>query len=129
MDIRRGSGIDGRDCLRWASWSRSPRNRRAAPLLRRGPRCPSRSVLVSMNGYSQRVRNRWKRLSPLGVLVSLTTKPQSSAAAETWASLSESVRACLHEWIFAEGPESMEEAVSVGRLGLAHHETAEQRRC
>src|SRR6187551_296079 len=34
--------------------------------------------------------------SPLGVLVSLTTKPLNSTAAETWASLSESVRACLH---------------------------------
>jgi len=52
--------------------------------------------------------------SPLGVLVSLTTKPLNSTAAETWASLSESVRACLHEWIFAEGPETMEEVV--GRL-------------
>ena len=54
--------------------------------------------------------------SPLGVQVSLTTKPQSSTTAETWASLSESVRARLQEWIFAEGSESMEAVV--GKLLL-----------
>jgi nicotinamide-nucleotide amidase len=52
--------------------------------------------------------------SPLGVLVSLTTKPQTGASANalnSWASLSETVRARLHEWIFAEGSESMEEVI------------------
>jgi nicotinamide-nucleotide amidase len=52
--------------------------------------------------------------SPLGVLVSLTTKPQTGASAnalKSWASLSASVRARLLEWIFAEGSESMEEVI------------------
>ena len=60
--------------------------------------------------------------SPMGVLVSLTTKPQSSVkAANTWASLSESVRARLREWIFAEGSDSMEAVV--GRLLLKDQRT------
>jgi nicotinamide-nucleotide amidase len=52
--------------------------------------------------------------SPLGVLVSLTAKPgnnSSAKASQSWAALSESVRARLHEWIFAEGSESMEEII------------------
>jgi nicotinamide-nucleotide amidase len=52
--------------------------------------------------------------SPLGVLVSLTTKSQGHASEKVFASLSESIRARLHDWIFAEGDESMEAVV--GRL-------------
>jgi nicotinamide-nucleotide amidase len=48
--------------------------------------------------------------SPLGVLVSLTTKPRNSAA-DLLSALTESVRARLHEWIFAEGSASMEEVI------------------
>ncbi len=59
--------------------------------------------------------------SPLGVLVSLTTKPQSHADADMWNSLSESIRARLHGWIFAEGSESMEAVV--GRLLLKAQRT------
>jgi nicotinamide-nucleotide amidase len=54
--------------------------------------------------------------SPMGVLVSLTGKSRGRASEEKLASLSQSVRARLHEWIFAEGAESME--VVVGRLLL-----------
>jgi len=55
--------------------------------------------------------------SPMGVLVSLTGKSQQGrVSAEKMASLSEMVRGRLHEWIFAEGTESME--VVVGRLLL-----------
>ena len=53
--------------------------------------------------------------SPLGVLVSLTTKPYK-ASGDMLASLSEAVRARLREWIFAEGTDSMEAVV--GRLLL-----------
>ncbi|HET8720601.1 MAG TPA: competence/damage-inducible protein A, partial [Nitrospira sp.] len=62
--------------------------------------------------------------SPLGVLVSLTTKAHTGAAenaSRSWASLTEAVRGRLHEWIFAEGSESMEEVV--GRLLLKEQHT------
>ncbi|HET7910307.1 MAG TPA: competence/damage-inducible protein A [Nitrospira sp.] len=62
--------------------------------------------------------------SPLGVLVSLTTKAHAGAAvnaAKSWASLADAVRARLHEWVFAEGSESMEEVV--GRLLLKEKQT------
>lgn len=49
--------------------------------------------------------------SPLGVLVSLTAKPRNSVTADLLTALSESVRARLHEWIFAEGSVSMEEVI------------------
>ena len=52
--------------------------------------------------------------SPLGVLVSLTTKPHKGAAGDMLASLSDAVRERLHEWIFAEGTDSMEAVI--GRL-------------
>jgi nicotinamide-nucleotide amidase len=52
--------------------------------------------------------------SPLGVAVSLTTNSQAHASEKTFAALSESLRARLHEWIFADGDESMEAVV--GRL-------------
>ncbi|HEY7130306.1 MAG TPA: competence/damage-inducible protein A [Nitrospira sp.] len=58
--------------------------------------------------------------SPSGVLVSLTAKPRSRAA-DILTSLSESVRAHLQEWIFAEGSESMEEVV--GKLLLKDKRT------
>jgi len=54
--------------------------------------------------------------SPMGVLVSLTTKTDGRASAEMFASLSASVRARLSEWIIAEGTDSMEAVV--GRLLL-----------
>jgi nicotinamide-nucleotide amidase len=57
--------------------------------------------------------------SPMGVLVSLTTKPDREAASDMWAALSDSVRIRLGEWIFAEGADSME--VVVGRLLLNEH--------
>jgi len=59
--------------------------------------------------------------SPSGVLVSLTAKPQTRAAAEILTALSESVRARLQEWIFAEGSESMEEVI--GKLLLKDKRT------
>ena len=52
--------------------------------------------------------------SPLGVLVSLTTKPHKGAAGDILASVSNAVRERLHEWIFAEGTDSMEAVI--GRL-------------
>ena len=52
--------------------------------------------------------------SPLGVLVSLTTKPCKGASGDMLASLSDAVRERLHEWIFAEGTDSMEAVI--GRL-------------
>jgi nicotinamide-nucleotide amidase len=52
--------------------------------------------------------------SPLGVLISLTTKSQVRASEKTVASFAQSIRARLHDWIFAEGDESMEAVV--GRL-------------
>lgn len=54
--------------------------------------------------------------SPMGVLVSLTGNSRGPASDEKLASLSESVRARLQEWIFAEGADSME--VVVGRMLL-----------
>jgi nicotinamide-nucleotide amidase len=52
--------------------------------------------------------------SPLGVLVSLTTKPQIKANGRVLESVSSAVRSRLGEWIFAEDSESMEEVI--GRL-------------
>lgn len=52
--------------------------------------------------------------SPLGVLVSLTTKPGIKGNSQVLDALSASVRARLGDWIFAEGSESMEEVI--GRL-------------
>jgi nicotinamide-nucleotide amidase len=52
--------------------------------------------------------------SPLGVLVSLTTKSQVKVTDRVFDALSSSVRHRLSEWIFAEGSESMEEVI--GRL-------------
>jgi nicotinamide-nucleotide amidase len=52
--------------------------------------------------------------SPLGVLVSLTTKPGIKGNSQVLDALASSVRARLGDWIFAEGSESMEEVI--GRL-------------
>ncbi len=54
--------------------------------------------------------------SPMGVLVSLTTKPSGKkmVKADLLQPLAEQVRSRLSEWLFAEGRESMEEVV--GRL-------------
>jgi nicotinamide-nucleotide amidase len=52
--------------------------------------------------------------SPMGVLVSLTTKPDGRVSDETFAELSALVREHLNEWIVAEGADSMEAVV--GRL-------------
>jgi competence/damage-inducible protein CinA-like protein len=52
--------------------------------------------------------------SPMGVLVSLTTKSHARATDDLLATLSESVRARLKDWIFAEGTDSME--VVIGKL-------------
>jgi nicotinamide-nucleotide amidase len=52
--------------------------------------------------------------SPMGVSVSLTTKSHRRSSDKIFASLSKSIRARLHEWIFAEGDDSMEAVV--GRL-------------
>ncbi|MBX3235159.1 MAG: competence/damage-inducible protein A [Nitrospiraceae bacterium] len=52
--------------------------------------------------------------SPLGVLVSLTTKPGHAAGRSRIEELSDAVRGRLREWLYAEGGESMEEVV--GRL-------------
>jgi nicotinamide-nucleotide amidase len=53
--------------------------------------------------------------SPMGVLVSLTTKTYHDAAGEAvLKSLAEGVRARLRDWLFAEGRDTMEELV--GRL-------------
>ena len=49
--------------------------------------------------------------SPLGVLVSLTTKPHGKATGEMWVSLATSVRTRLQEWIFGEGSDTMEAVV------------------
>jgi nicotinamide-nucleotide amidase len=54
--------------------------------------------------------------SPMGVLVSLTTKADAGASAEMFAALSASVRGRLDGWVFAEGADSMEGVV--GRLLL-----------
>ena len=52
--------------------------------------------------------------SPMGVLVSLTTRAHRSAGEEIVESLAEEVRTRLREWLYAEGRETMEEVV--GRL-------------
>jgi nicotinamide-nucleotide amidase len=52
--------------------------------------------------------------SPMGVLVSLTTKAHASVGEAAINFLAEAVRARLHEWLFAEGRDTMEEVV--GRL-------------
>jgi nicotinamide-nucleotide amidase len=52
--------------------------------------------------------------SPLGVLVSLTSKPHMKVNSRIWDSLASAVRARLGEWIFAEGTESME--AMIGKL-------------
>jgi nicotinamide-nucleotide amidase len=59
--------------------------------------------------------------SPLGVLVSLTTKPCKGASGDMLASLSDAVRERLHEWIFAEGTDSMEAVI--GRLLIEAKQT------
>jgi nicotinamide-nucleotide amidase len=66
--------------------------------------------------------------SPLGVLVSLTTKSPNHASGKIFAALSQSIRARLHDWIFAEGEESMEAVV--GRLLIeAKHTVALAESC
>ncbi len=52
--------------------------------------------------------------SPMGVLVSLTSKPGARVDRKLLESLTEAVRKRLSEWLFAEGRETMEEVV--GRL-------------
>lgn len=52
--------------------------------------------------------------SPMGVLVSLTTNPRGTPDESLLSSLAVEVRSRLREWLFAEGPETMEEVV--GRL-------------
>lgn len=52
--------------------------------------------------------------SPMGVLVSLTTKARRSVGEAALKFLAEGVRARLREWLFAEGCDTMEEVV--GRL-------------
>lgn len=52
--------------------------------------------------------------SPTGVLVSLTTQAHRSIKEAALQSLAEGVRTRLREWIYAEGPETLEEVV--GRM-------------
>lgn len=52
--------------------------------------------------------------SPMGVLVSLTMNSRVSASEALMRRLADDVRSRLHEWLFAEGRETMEEVV--GRL-------------
>ena len=59
--------------------------------------------------------------SPNGVLVSLTTKASGAVTTERLPSLVEEVRHRLHEWIYAEGHDTMEEVV--GRLLVEQHRT------
>ncbi len=59
--------------------------------------------------------------SPMGVLVSLTTKPRAGVNDAQLSSIADDVRACLREWLFAEGRETMEEVV--GRLLREQHRT------
>lgn len=54
--------------------------------------------------------------SPMGVLVSLTTKAHRSVSAAALTTLADGVRTRLREWLFAEGRDAMEEVV--GRLLL-----------
>jgi nicotinamide-nucleotide amidase len=56
--------------------------------------------------------------SPAGVLVSLTTKAPHSIGKRVFDSLAEGVRTRLHEWLYAEGHDTMEEVV--GRLLKRH---------
>jgi nicotinamide-nucleotide amidase len=56
--------------------------------------------------------------SPSGVLVSLTFRGYRSAGDAIVESLTEAVRSRLGEWLFAEGPDTMEEVV--GRLLKQH---------
>jgi nicotinamide-nucleotide amidase len=59
--------------------------------------------------------------SPVGVLVSLTSKPHVKANSRIWDSVASAVRDRLGEWIFAEGLESMEEVI--GRLLIKEKRT------
>ena len=52
--------------------------------------------------------------SPMGVLVSLTTKPHQSSSRAVLEPLEQDIRGRLREWIFAEGQDTMEAVV--GRL-------------
>ncbi|MBM4127532.1 MAG: competence/damage-inducible protein A [Nitrospira sp.] len=56
--------------------------------------------------------------SPMGVLVSLTTKPHHAVGRTGLESLEQAVRSRLGEWIFAEGQDTMEAVV--GRLLSKH---------
>jgi nicotinamide-nucleotide amidase len=56
--------------------------------------------------------------SPMGVLVSLTTRPRQALSEKELNTLSNGVRARLEEWLFAEGEDSMEAVV--GRTLSAH---------
>ena len=56
--------------------------------------------------------------SPMGVLVSLTTTPRRSISGAVLRVLAEGVRTRLGEWLFAEGPETMEDVL--GRLLTEH---------
>jgi len=59
--------------------------------------------------------------SPTGVLVSLTTRPSPILSGPRLQGLADGVRSRLREWLYAEGPETMEEVV--GRLLTAQHKT------
>ena len=52
--------------------------------------------------------------SPMGVLVSLTSRPGHHVSGDLMQSLADGVRSRLQEWLFAEGQDGMEEVV--GRL-------------
>jgi nicotinamide-nucleotide amidase len=61
--------------------------------------------------------------SPIGVLVTLTTKPRGKRAGkgDLLQPLAQELRTRLHDWLFAEGRETMEEVV--GRLLAKQHLT------
>ncbi|BFU96614.1 MAG: CinA-like protein [Nitrospira sp.] len=59
--------------------------------------------------------------APTGVLVSLTTRPSPALSGPRLQRLAEGVRSRLRDWLYAEGPESMEEVV--GRLLTSQHKT------
>lgn len=59
--------------------------------------------------------------SPTGVLVSLTTRPSPPLHGQRLQRVADGIRARLKEWLYAEGPDSMEEVV--GRLLTAQHRT------
>jgi len=59
--------------------------------------------------------------SPMGVLVSLTTRPGPAAGETLLTGLAKKVRLRLGEWIFAEGRETMEDVV--GRLLIEQSRT------